>query len=741
MRRRWLVVATGLVVLAGLAWLRVLDPEALRLARLRAFDLYQQLQPRPVPADLPVRVVTIDEAALDALGQWPWPRTVIATLVERLHALGAASIGFDVVFAEPDRTSPRNLLGALPDRGDREALEAVIETLQDHDVVLSKSFERAPVVGAVALLGDDSGDPQAPRGAGFAFGGSDPRQFVRDFPSTVRNLPLLEQGLTGHGSITFTPDRDGVIRRIPLLQAVGDRLVVGLSAESLRVAQGASTILTRAADASGEISFGAPGGLTTVKIGNFAVPVTHDGEFWLWHGEPQPDRMVSAARLFEPDWRGLQERVAGHIVLIGASAQGLRDQRATPLSGAVPGVQIHAEAIEQMIAGQFLVRPDWAPGAELVGLVVAGLVMILLLPAVGPLGAALLGAAAFAAGLAGAWFAFDRFGFLLDPLFPALATLLVYLAMTTARFAFSERERSQVRRAFSRYLAPALVERLAERPEGLKLGGESRELTILFADIRGFTALSESLPPEVLTARLNRFLTPMTEALLDQGATIDKYIGDAIMAFWNAPLDQADHAARALRGALAMRERLAALAPQWAAEDRAAGREAVELRFGLGLNSGSCVVGNLGSEQRFDYSAIGDPVNLAARLEGLSKVYGLDVLVGEATAALAPDFALLEIDRVRVLGRSRPLAVFALLGDETVAGEPGFQALARDYGAALEAYRRGDWAAAESGFRALAERADAVLQPALAAFLARLEARRGSPLPEGWDGTYEAERK
>ncbi|SMF14578.1 adenylate/guanylate cyclase [Tistlia consotensis] len=740
-RRRWPVLASGLIALAAMVCLRVLDPAPIQALRLRAFDLYQRTEPRPY-RPVPVTVLDIDEAALAAEGQWPWPRSTVALMVERLRALDAAAIAFDILFSEPDRTSPRQLLRDLPDTPEGAALAERLRALPDHDEQLAAAMASAPTVAAVALFHGAEGNPESPpQKAGFAFAGSDPAGFLPRYRGALRDLPPIERAASGLGSITFDPDFDGVVRRLPLLQVLGTAILPSLSVEALRVAQGASTLIARSADASGALGLAESGGLSAIKVGRFVVPTTAEGALWLWYHGPLEGRRLSAAGLLGDGWADLRPAVEGRILLVGTSAQGLRDQRATPLSGSVAGVEIHAEALEQMLAGTFLTRPDWAEGAEIVALVLLGLLFVLLLPLAGALWCALLGVLAVGAGLAASWLAFSRAHFLLDPVYPALAAFVVYLTVTTLRYALSERERDRVRGAFSRYLAPALVERLAERPQALKLGGESREITVLFADIRGFTTLSERLTPEELTACLNRFLTPMTDALLAEGATIDKYIGDAIMAFWNAPLDQPDHPRRALRGALAMRRRLAELAPRWAEEDAAAGREPIEIRIGIGLNSGPCVVGNLGSEQRFDYSALGDTVNLTSRLEGMSKVYRVDILVGEDTALQAAGFALVELDRVRVVGRAHPVAVFAALGDESLAADPDFQALKARHEAALAAYRAGAWDEAEAAFGALRDTTDPLLRSVCPVFLERIAAFRGAPPAADWDGVFRAEHK
>jgi adenylate cyclase len=308
---------------------------------------------------------------------------------------------------------------------------------------------------------------------------------------------------------------------------------------------------------------------------------------------------------------------------------------------------------------------------------------------------------------------------------------VVFAATMPLLLLLTDRERQFVRGAFGRYLSPALVERLADHPEALKLGGESRDLTVMFTDIRGFTALSEHLAPDELTGLLNGFLTPMTDVLLRHEATIDKYMGDAIMAFWNAPLDLPDHRRRACLAALDMLAALAAL-------NR---RSARDLRIGIGLNAGPALVGNLGSAQRFSYSAIGDSVNLASRVEGLTKSYGLAILVTDPVRAGAPELAFIEVDRVRVLGRSEPVCVFALLGDAAHAQAPAFVALAAAHARLLAAYRAADLAAAEAALAAVRVLAPPELAALCALYAERLDDMRRNPVPADWDGVFTAREK
>jgi len=316
--------------------------------------------------------------------------------------------------------------------------------------------------------------------------------------------------------------------------------------------------------------------------------------------------------------------------------------------------------------------------------------------------------------------------------------LLVYLSSSAILYLRTEAERRRVRTAFSRYLAPAIVTQLANHPERLKLGGEMREMTLMFCDIRGFTTIAEGFDAHGLTRFINSFLTPMTDLILASGGTIDKYMGDAIMAFWNAPLDDPAHALSACRAALSMRADLVRLNDEWRHQAQAEGKAFHEVRVGIGLNTGVCCVGNMGSDQRFDYSVLGDDVNLASRLEGQSKTYGVDIVIGETTAASASALAALELDLIRVKGKTQPVRIFALLGDETMSGNPTFSALKADHDALIAAYRAKDWARARQALEASRAEAPEMLQAFYGVYEERLADFEKAPPPADWDGVYVA---
>lgn len=735
--RRNLHFLLPLAVLAAAVVLRADEPWLVEQARLSVFDTYQRLKPRAYDPAAPVRIVDIDEESLARLGQWPWPRTLLAGLVDRLGAAGAAAIALDAVFAEPDRTSPRRLLELWPDAA-AEAVRARIAQLPDNDQLFAEALGRVSAVTGFVLTDSARGGVPALK-AGFAFAGDDPLLFLPAYSGAVVNLPEIEAAASGNGSITGLPDRDGVIRHTPLALRLGERVYPSLGAEALRVAQGASTYIIKSSGASGVYSFGERTGISQIKIGEFPIPTDAFGRVWVHYAGPQAARFVPAWRVMQPDFDATE--VEGRIVFVGTSAAGLKDLRTTPLNPTAAGVEIYAEMLEQVFAGDFLERPDFALGLELVYLATLGLLLIVLVPRVGARWCALVGAAAIAGAIGGSWHAYTAWHWLLDPVFPSLAVLAVYIVQTGIIFLRTEAERRWVRSAFGRYISPAVVSRLAEHPERLALGGEMREMTVMFSDIRDFTARAEQLDAQGLTRFINRYLTPMTECVLAHQGTVDKYIGDCVMAFWNAPLDDPDHRRHACRTALAMRARLADLNAAWAEEARTAGSGFDPLRIGIGLNTGLCCVGNMGSDQRFDYSVLGDDVNLASRLEGLSKLYGVDIIASETALDGVSGLAVLELDLIRVKGRSRPVRIFHLLGDESHATTGAFARLSSTHDAMLRAYRTCDWNGADDALARCRDTAGPTLVPLYLFYARRIAAFRVQAPASDWDGVYEAAEK
>lgn len=701
-----------------------------RLSSL-VFDEYQRLKPRPA-IDTPVLIVDIDEEALGALGQWPWPRSRMARLVDRLGELGAATVAFDIAFSEPDRTSLIRTLTELREAGAEVTFPDGVPNL-DNDAEFARSLANNFAVLGFALTNEISG-PVPPPKAGFAFAGRNPREILQSYSGGLNNLPEFYEPAAGLGFFSFPPTSDGVVRKIPLVSGAGDKLYPSLGMEALRVAQQAANFVVKSTGASGEAEAGAPA-VISMRVGAIEVPTDGTGKLWIYYSGQLADRTISAAALLaEPvDMAALEQTVAGRIVLVGTSALGLRDLVVTPLGHGVPGVEVHGEAIDQILTETYLHRPDYMPGLEYF---LAALVTVLLTftlspgkPASGGLIALVL--LGLVVGLS--WYLFSERQMLLDPLLPALAAILVYVAVTVAQYLSSEREKRYIRNAFGHYLAPSLVSRLSDEPSALKLGGELKELTLLFCDIRGFTSLSEGLDPEGLTKLLNDFLTPMTDELLQSGATIDKYMGDAIMAFWNAPLPVDDHRAAARRAALAMMHRLETLNAETGAN----------INIGIGLNTGECCVGNLGSLQRFNYSAIGDAVNVAARIESITKAYGLPILFADTVldddVDDDPQHFVLEVDRVRVVGRAEPLVLYTIL-DTAILQDSARSDLIAAHSGFLETYRRGDFEAADQVVQSLLGWAPPALHGLYHVFAERLRGFAIDP-PQNWDGVHISESK
>jgi adenylate cyclase len=659
-----LALVIAVVLLTACTALRIADPEPVARLRLSVFDSYLRSAPRAVDTSFPVRIVAIDEASLARVGQWPWPRDRLAAIVTKLSAAGAASITFDMVFAEPDRLSPEELAKSLGANPNVTALAAELAKVPANDDVLAKALAPAPVVLGVA--GNTNGEHKIARYPGaLSYAGDDPAGFVHAFAGGIENLPVLTKTAHGIGAVNWLPSSDQVVRRIPLLVSIAGSLYPSLALEAFRVGTGQSTIFVKSSGGSGLDAFGQKTGIESIRVGHTILPSDGRGELWLKFSHSDPRRMISATSILDGSFDPADVK-ARHII-IGATATGLLDLRATPLDTAVPGVEIHAQALEQILAGDHLVRPAYAAGAEIVFLVLAGALVAWLIGRSGALIAAAVGLAAIGLIVALSWFAYARHGLLFDPVYPSLSVALLYLGVSLTSYLKSEAERAGIRSAFGHYVAAPLVEELARNPEKLKLGGETRDVTLLFADVRGFSKISEGMRAEELIRFVNRLFTPLTDEILKNRGTIDKFMGDAVMAFWNAPLTDPTHAVNACRTALAMLDALARLNAELEAESVAAGKAFAPIRMGIGLNTGSCVVGNVGSPQRFDYSVLGDVVNVAARFEEATKTYSAGIIVGERTAAEAPHFALLELGAVTPRGKDRPEIIFALLGDETYA--------------------------------------------------------------------------
>ncbi len=740
LQRKWLLpTCLGLIMTAFLAVVYLYKPATIAQLGHLATDHFHRTHPREYNPDTPVRIIDIDEDSIAKIGQWPWPRTTMAKLNDNLNNAGAAVIAYDMIFSEADRTSPENIVSVLRTNPLVTQSYDGLKDLKSHDTVFAESLEKSNAVLGIFLTPKPGVElPQVKHG--FAFAGDPPMGSIPNFGGSLQSLPELETGASGNGNVTFRPDRDSIIRTAPMLARIEDRMFPSLSIEALRAAQGAGSFTVKSSNASGELQAVDQEltEVTSVRVGNFTVPSDGNGRLQLYLSESKPERFIPAWKvlLSRGDW---EDRIAGHIVFIGTSAEGLKDIKSTPLNAAEPGVTVHAQAVEQIINEQYLLRPYWASMIEMITLVGAGVILALALPRLSAAKGAILTLLIGLIVWHGAQWAFVNKQFILDPVYPILVILSVYLIASLSSFYLTESERSQIRNAFSMYLSPELVRKVSEDPSLLKLGGEDREMTILFVDVRSFSRISESMSPNEITTFLNLFLTPMTDILQDHKATIDKYMGDAIVAFWNAPLDDPEHQANAARAVLAMQDALEGLNEKYMNQEEIKWPENV--RMGIGLNTGVCTVGNLGSEQRFSYSIIGDAANVASRIEGLTKQYGVTIMAGDAAAKDMTQFALIEADLIKVVGRDTPERIFIIAGDEGVATDSKFLAFRKQHNEFLAAYRAGKFeVAADIGAKLLPQSEGYKISGYYRTLLARISIFRADP-PGNWDGVFEARSK
>lgn len=721
----------GLSLLVVLLAIRVWDPRPLEELRLRSFDFFQTTSPRD-SAVRPVVIVDIDESSLSAFGQWPWPRTILADLLTRLYEWQAAAIAFDVIFPEPDRSSLNEAVKHFRDLDDDT--RGRLLHLPSNDEVFAQAIGRGNVVlGQAGINAFHPRSLEKPPETAFATVGPDPSPYLIAFPYILRNLPKLEQAAVGHGLISIRTERDGMVRRVPIVMQAEDKIVPALTLDLLRVATGSSTIMIRTDES----------GIQSVAVPGLELPTDRNGRIWVYFGPHDKARFVSAKDVVEGNVA--PEIFAGKLVLVGTSAIGLLDVKTTPVLSAMPGVEVHAQLLEAALTNSLLVAPSYAIVVEMIGALIGGGVLALLAPAASVLmlfASAALAAAAF---VAASWILFSRYQMLFDATFPLIATLSVYMSMVLMGYFREQLDRRRIRSAFAQYLSPTLVEQLANSPQRLVLGGEERVITVLFSDVRGFTTIAETYKdnPHGLTTLMNRFLTPLTNAIMARNGTIDKYMGDAVMAFWNAPLDDPAHESDACHAALDMLERVDALNQEREREASTSGTRFVPIKIGIGINTGRCTVGNMGSDLRFQYTVMGDSVNLASRLEGQTKAYGLPILIGSRTAAaVAEQFALLEIDSIRVKGKTEAEVIYAIVGRADVAASPEFRSLQDHWAMLRVCYRKQDWTGALKMIdlcRCECERLGLVgLIDAYADRIRRLEQR--SPTPE-WDGVFTAETK
>ncbi len=498
--------------------------------------------------------------------------------------------------------------------------------------------------------------------------------------------------------------------------------------------------MLRVATGRNVISQTTQGGILGFKIAGTLVPTDKYGRVWIKYSEFDPSQYISAVDVITGKIDA--SKIAGKLLYVGTSATGLKDLRSSPLQSSLPGVEMHMQLMENILTQTYLFRPDYLAVLEWAGTTFTGLILILLVPLVGARTTMGLLILISSIAVSSSLYLFAEFSLLVDVTYTLFVSLLLYITLVYFNYLSTEKEKARIRTAFSHYLSPDLVSRLSESPESLVLGGEEKKMTFLFCDIRDFTGISETFrdDPQGLTHLINRFLTPMTDEILSNNGTIDKYMGDSIMAFWNAPLDTPNHEKLAALSALGMINRLKQINDEIREEAESESRDFKELKIGIGLNTGTCIVGNLGSQQRFDYSVLGDPVNLASRLEGQSKTYGINIIIGEDTAKNISDFALVELDLIAVKGRSAAVTVYGLLGDPDTAKDEIFQKEKQTVEAMLRHYKAQEWDRCEEYAQQLSSLSPRFVTLANL-YQQRIKVFRDNPPGDQWDGIYRATSK
>ncbi|UCG14358.1 MAG: adenylate/guanylate cyclase domain-containing protein [Deltaproteobacteria bacterium] len=745
-RRKWLHVFSISLVLTGLLIFLYLNGYPfLDLMELKSLDA-RFLSRGQEPAGPFAVLATIDERSLDEIGKWPWPRARIADLIDRLSEEGAKVIAMDIVFPEPDENNNLRFVEWMQQQtrslGLKEPrLERLLRGVRaeaDNDSILAAAIRRSKARVVLGYFFHFSGgeishlseEERASRAANFRVSAVKLVQFTSPAAEEVEvfdallpesNINKVAEATRLAGYYNIFPDIDGTVRWIPLVIRYQDRFYPALSLEAVRAYVGNIPLKIRVADY----------GIETIQLGPVTIPTDELGRLLInFRGAPHSFPHYSVADILAG--RTPPGAFKDRMVFVGSTALGIYDLRVTPFSSVYPGLEVHANAADNILKQTFLFRPGWASFFDLAAILLMGLVTGFVLPWLRALYSIILIGVLFVGYLLVSQSLFVSDGIWLNAVYPLLTTVVVYTAVTLYRYIVEEREKKKIRGAFSFYVTPSVVNEMLKNPDKLKLGGDKKELTVLFSDIRGFTTLAEEMAPEALVHLLNEYLTEMTDVVFEFDGLLDKYIGDAIMAVFGAPLEQRDHAVRACRTALNMLRRLATIQIRWEKEG------APRLDIGIGINTGPMVVGNMGSERRFDYTVIGDAVNLASRLEGINKEYGSKVVISEFTyEQVKEDFFCRELDAVRVKGKARPVKIFELLALRSESDSR--VAIIERFVQGLRYYRAQQWDEAEREFReSLASLPE---DHAAELYLQRIAVLREEPPPAEWDGVFTMKRK
>ncbi len=690
----------------------------------------------PGTVDDRIVIIDIDEASQAELGQWPWPRNTLAALVDRLFDdYGIQVLGLDALFAEAEETSAERVVNELSasaiaeDPAVADELARLRKTLDSNYRFAESFIARDVVTGFVFKDSIRANEPETTgvlpaaiiRGDAIA-GVTVPFIDARGFAG---NLPDLQENAIA-GGFFDSPliDADGVFRRAPLVQRFRGDLYPSLALAVARIALGTPNIALVFAEQKNGRRSGIE--LEALLLGDRRIPVNEQVAVYIpFRGPQESFRFISAMDVL--DGTAPADLLEGKIALLGASAAGLLDLRSTPVGQRYIGVEAHANLIAGLIDGSIRQQPAWSDGLEFLLLLLVAVITAVLLPRLSPLSALALLIGTLGATMISNLWMWNSLALVIPVASVLIYTLIASMLQITYGFFVEQRNKRHLSQIFGQYIPPALVEEIDASGEEISLEGETREMTVLFSDVRNFTTISEGLDATELTRLMNEFLTPFTGVIQKHRGTIDKYMGDAVMAFWGAPLADEDHARHALLSAFDMIVAVQQLDAPFRDRNWPA------IRVGVGIASGEMNVGNMGSEFRIAYTVMGDTVNLGSRLEGLTKQYGVDIIVNERTRDLVPDFGFRELDIVRVKGKTRPAAIFEPLGPTADMSRQTAEML-DTYADALAAYRDKRWDAAATAFENLRQHSDDLLYNV---YLDRIERFRQRPPPEDWDGIFE----
>ena len=628
------------IVAAILLGVRIANNDTVKTLRYKTWDYFQQIHPRDVISDS-VTVVNITEEDIKKYGQWPWPRHIMAMLHAKIGDAGAVLINYNILFAEPDRMSGVEYLKSMPMTN--ETREELGKTLLDTDVVFSTVLRESGKAVIMMSVKNQTG-VELPSTTQIIEKGN-VKPWLYEYLGIVSPTQKISAGVSGMGVNVTSPEPDAVVRKMPVLIRINGKIYPSMILENVRLLNGSKRIKVIAKE------HGIDEVLVSKKAG---IPVNHHAEMYINYAEPEKYIQMSASEIFSGDFN--ENKIKGRIVVIGMDAAGLSVLKYTP-HGLTTDQMISAQALDTLLTGKYLYRTPQADTYEIIFMAMLGLLMIILVPRVSvlfsvPLLLFVTGGISYAS-----FMAYANKGWLIDPSFAVLFIFLIWSHGTYNNFATQSRLRKQIKKQFEHYLDPGMVKKLQKDPSLLKLGGETREMTFLFSDIRGFTPISEKYKgnPEGLTKLINRFLTRMTDVIIANGGTIDKFMGDCIMAFWNAPIENSKHREMAIKSALEMNIALKDLNEKLQAEGLP------QINIGIGINTGEALVGNMGSEQRFDYSVIGDAVNLASRLESSSKTLGKTIVIGEETRrTIEKMYPFDYIDSIMVKGKTEKIKVYTI---------------------------------------------------------------------------------